>query len=109
MKPANFAAVYCSLYPELAEIARNHGYALAIHGSMAKDFDLTCIPWAEEVGTPEEVIKEITTKYALTCLDEKPKVKNHGRLAWTIGISFGECRIDLSFMPSINNNKSTET
>ncbi|OKN23544.1 hypothetical protein AM343_001586 [Klebsiella variicola] len=34
MKPANFAPVYCALYPALAEIARKHGYAMAIHGTM---------------------------------------------------------------------------
>lgn len=44
MKPANNAPVYACMYQELAEICRAHGYALAIHGSMARDFDLIAIP-----------------------------------------------------------------
>lgn len=38
MKPANNAPVYCAIYPGLAEIARNFGYALTVHGSLARDF-----------------------------------------------------------------------
>ena len=49
MKPANRAAVYAAaLYPDLAEIAREHGYALAVHGSLARDFDLIAVPWREK-------------------------------------------------------------
>lgn len=66
MKPANFAPVYCALYPALAEIARKHGYAMAIHGTMARDFDLICIPWVETPSKPEEVVAEITKTYATT-------------------------------------------
>lgn len=64
MKPANLAPVYCALYPALAEIARKHGYAMAIHGTMARDFDLICIPWVETPSKPEEVVSEITATYA---------------------------------------------
>jgi hypothetical protein len=30
MRDPNYAPVYCALYPELAEIAREHGYAMSI-------------------------------------------------------------------------------
>lgn len=98
MKPANFASVYCCLYPELAEIARLHGYALAIHGSMARDFDLICIPWVDHPSSPEVVVKAITDTYAIEKFGDLVPMK-HGRLAQTLTIKFGEAAIDLSFMP----------
>jgi hypothetical protein len=100
MKPANFAPVYAALYPKLAEITREHGYALAIHGSMARDFDLACLPWADTVSSPDAVVEAITSDLALWCSSDLWTVKNHGRIARTIHIEFGQCAIDLSFMPS---------
>ena len=100
MKPANFAPVYCAIYPGLAEIARKHGYALAIHGSLARDADLICIPWVDAPSDPVAVISEMTTTYAIRQIGE-PEAKKHGRVAYTISIAFGECALDLSFMPLV--------
>lgn len=102
MKPANYSPVYCALYPGLAEITREHGYALAIHGSLARDFDLICIPWREDVSDPETVVNAITKKYAIKRVGGPPTQKVHGRLAYTISVGWGECAIDLSFMPTSN-------
>lgn len=102
MKPANFAPVYACLYPELAQIARSHGYALAVHGTMGRDFDLVCIPWSLVVSSPQQVVNDFITKYALTQIGQ-PKYKNHGRLVYTLSVKFGECFIDLSFTPKIDN------
>ena len=98
MKPANNAPIYIGAYKELAEIARSHGYAMAVHGSVARDFDLVCIPWVEEAADPQTVVDEITTKFAFKETD-KPARREHGRLVYTLSISFGDCFIDLSFMP----------
>ena len=98
MKPANMAPMYVFLYPALAEIAREHGYALAIHGSIGKDFDLVAVPWAETVRAPEEVIEAIVKRYAVASV-KGPAKMNHGRLCWTIAITIsGECYLDLSFV-----------
>lgn len=102
MKDANFAPMYCCVYPELAEIARKHGYAMAVHGSLARDFDLICIPWVESPNGPSAVVKEITTTFAMKTVG-RPDTTWHGRERWTISFSFGECFIDLSFMPRVNN------
>ncbi|MEC4056089.1 hypothetical protein VSO76_07550 [Klebsiella pneumoniae] len=102
MKPANLAPVYCALYPELAEIARKHGYAMAIHGTMARDFDLICIPWVDKPSTPEEVVEEITSTFATTDITN-PGYKPHGRLAYSVCFGFGEFFADLSFMPVIED------
>lgn len=99
MKPANFAPWYAALYPQFAEIARTHGYALAVHGSMARDFDVVAIPWREDISTPREVIDDILSQFAVDEVGE-PTAKNHGRMAYTLSIGFGECFADLSFMPA---------
>lgn len=99
MKSANFAPWYTALYPQFAEITRKHGYALAVHGSMARDFDVVAIPWREDVSTPREVIDDILAEFAVDEIGE-PTEKNHGRIAYTLSIGFGECFADLSFMPA---------
>lgn len=41
MQAANHAPIYAAcLYPELAESFRTKGWALAVHGSLARDFEL---------------------------------------------------------------------
>ncbi len=96
MKPAGYSPVYAALYPEMAEISRKHGYALAIHGSMNRDFDVIAVPWRETISTDQELIDELVSTFAMTVVGE-PTVKHHGRIAHTLSIGFGECFVDLSF------------
>lgn len=98
MKDPTYGPVYACLYPELAKIARSHGYALAVHGTVSRDFDLICIPWIEKPSEPEEVIKEILNKFYFKTIGE-PEYKLHNRLVYTVALKFGECFLDLSFMP----------
>lgn len=106
VKP-NYAPIYAAaLYPELAKIFVKHGYALAVHGSLARDMDLIAVPWAEKVSEPEAVIQEITSHFDIRVVDvpgriDRVELKNHGRIAYTVSIGHGECAIDLSFMPSL--------
>ena len=97
MKDASYAPVYCALYPELAEIARQYGYALAVHGSLQRDFDLVCIPWVEDVAPPADVVKAMTEKFTFHVVGD-PTEKPHGRIAWTLSVGFGRCAVDLSFV-----------
>lgn len=98
MKPANYAPVYCALYPALAEVTREFGYALAVHGSLGRDMDLVCIPWATDAGAPGVVVGAITERFAIKQVGE-PDTREHGRLVYTVSVAFGECFLDLSFMP----------
>lgn len=100
MKPANFAPAYVGMYPELAEVARDHGYAMAVHGSLARDFDLICVPWVEKPSDPDKVVSELEKRFALrrACA---PEVRDHGREVYSLIVSFGECFLDLSFTPRI--------
>lgn len=108
--PPNYAPVYCAMYPELAAIAREHGYALAIHGSMARDFDLVAVPWIADPAEPRVVIEAMCKRYAIRLLprdvhDEttlyEPEIREHGREVYTISVAWGHCSIDLSFMPRV--------
>lgn len=102
MKSPCFAPAYCALYPGLAEITRRHGWALCIHGTLARDMDLTCIPWITSPSDPEEVLREITTHFALRLTENIPTQKEHGRLSYGLsGEDIGGFFIDLSFMPRI--------
>jgi hypothetical protein len=98
MKGANFAPVYAAMYPALAEIARSHGYALAVHGSMARDFDVICIPWVEAPSDPADVVAAMCSEFALSLIGE-PVTRQHSRLIFTLSVEFGDCFLDLSFMP----------
>lgn len=95
----SYAPVYAAaLYPELAVVFREHGYALAAHGSLRRDFDLVAIPWVKLPSEPEVVVQQITTDWAIKQIGE-PTTTLHGRRIWTLSIGHGSCSIDLSFMP----------
>lgn len=99
LKP-NFGPVYAAaMYPGLAAIFQRHGYALACHGSLARDFDLIAVPWTPAVAPIETVLKAVTTEYAVHVVGE-PAQKLHGRVAYSISCGFGHCLIDLSFLPA---------
>lgn len=95
IKP-NFGPVYCAMYPELAKIAQSHGYALAIHGSMGRDFDLIAVQWVDIPAEPQKVVDAFCERYAIREVD-KPTTRQ-GRLIYTISIAWGQCAIDLSFI-----------
>lgn len=123
MQPANRAPFFMCLYPGLCDVARDCGYALAIHGSCVTDFDLVAIPWIESAvgaqelkcrlmrhilatgfadmlrrdGLPEEHIAKIMARQEPGTRDEGTP-KPHGRLAWNLYLYAGT-KIDLSVMP----------
>lgn len=97
--PPNYGPTYAAaMYPELCVIARKYGYALAVHGSLARDLDLVAIPWVEDAGEPQQIIDEVLAKWAVTLVGEVGR-KPHGRTAYTLSCGWGHCAIDLQFMP----------
>jgi hypothetical protein len=90
------AAAYVALYPMLNQIARRHGYALAVHGSLHKDFDLIAVPWIEEASDALTLIRafkkatrtvtqhEKTDKLLKDC---RPTQKPHGRIAYSLHVT----------------------
>lgn len=97
IKP-NYSPVYAAaMYPALARLFIDNGYALAIHGSLARDFDLVAVKWTTNAISPTAIIKKMTQKFAIEQIG-KPEKKVHGRIAYTFGVGFGECALDLSFI-----------
>jgi hypothetical protein len=105
------AAAYVALYPMLQQIAKRHGYALAVHGSLHRDFDLVAIPWVEEASEPLALIRAFKkATRAVThhedfdhlVKDCKPNQKPHGRIAYSLHFTnsgmYGGY-IDISVMP----------
>jgi hypothetical protein len=104
IKP-NYGPVYsAALYPELCKIFQKHGYALAVHGSLARDFDLIAVPWTDDVSPIETVFGDIEKTFAIKCFRDG-SLKKHGRMCYTLAIGFGECAVDLSFMPVLTNKE----
>lgn len=99
---------YCDiLLPALREVARQCGYAIAIHGSLERDIDLVAIPWRELEMTPERLIERlygvVQAVLGPVTLDDAVE-KPHGRKALTMRFC-GHHYIDLSVMPPIRNKE----
>lgn len=118
MKPIAFAPAYLWLIPLMTEIAREHGYALAVHGSINRDLDLIAVPWVEEVKPATELVEALREcvcgnirSYVRgaggndVCVN--PENKPHGRVAWSIHMQYPHLYIDLSVMPV--QQKGSET
>lgn len=91
-------------------VAREHGYAVVVHGSLARDIDLIAVPWVKECSSPKavaEAIREVAAKilgYA-TETDHDAKMegdalKYHGRRCFSYYLPGPEgIYIDLSVVP----------
>lgn len=105
---SGFPAAYIGLYDTLREIATSNGYALAIHGSLAKDMDLIAAPWTDEAIEPAKLVGLFVKRLGLvwdegiTVLSPDNEIckgiKPHGRLAWNIMLG-SSAYIDVSIMP----------
>lgn len=114
MKAPSPAPAYLGLFVPLCEIARAHGYALAPHGTMARDFDLIAVPWTED-ATDARTLVDAIAKHVGTALGlmvhgdgsplSEPSRRPHGRLAWAIPLhvqdASGSTMLDVSVMPRV--------
>ena len=112
------ALYYLQLLPDIRDAAKRHGYAVGVHGSMTRDFDLIAAPWVENPSPPDVLVEAIRaavhgtitpdgTKGGRWCKEagkfveaiiRQPEPKPHGRLAWSIQIG-GGAYLDVSVMP----------
>jgi hypothetical protein len=85
----------------MRDVARAHGYALAIHGSLTRDFDLVAVPWTPEASDADTLVAAICADNQLLVTVPDKGDKPHGRRCWTLqGISgLGHGWVDLSVMP----------
>jgi hypothetical protein len=110
MKPRDEWACYWArhqfarLAPPMQERARELGYALIWHGSLARDIDFVAVPWTEEavpddvlVAALVETMKQHNDGEAELRDESPPTDKPHGRRAWNIYVR--ETYFDVSVMP----------
>ncbi|HXF23294.1 MAG TPA: hypothetical protein VN602_02180 [Gemmatimonadaceae bacterium] len=94
------ALAYIAAYPLLRRIARECGYALALHGSLARDFDLIAVPWTHDAVTPEALVEAICHQSDLRVTVPNKGDRPHGRGSWALqGLTVRNSWVDLSVMP----------
>lgn len=89
-------------------IARDHGYAVGVHGSLRenRDIDLIAAPWVKNAKAPRTLMRAISHQLPylarVKAHDHDPP-KPHGRLGyvWIITCRHAGCPryVDLSVMP----------
>jgi hypothetical protein len=90
-------------------VAREHGYAVGLHGSLRsnRDIDLIACPWTSRARAMSSLVKAVL---ALPYLTPNPNMKlpvrkAHGRRGWALLIKWrkDDCPayIDLSVMPRV--------
>lgn len=125
MKPPVCAPIFACMYPGLCDVARRHGYALAIHGTLIADLDLIAVPWVES-ASDAVTLKDALMKHLGACGYEDllrrsglkgeqveavmqrkeardasgAEVKPHGRVAWNLYLDAGG-KVDLSVLPRV--------
>lgn len=109
LRSTTYALAYSSVLPQFRAIAREHGYALGVHGSMATDLDLIACPWTHEATEPEVLIEalrvavngHLSDRQGLT--ERSPARRAHGRRAWAIYLheDAGGPYLDVSVMPRL--------
>lgn len=106
--PPHDGRSYRDLLPALRAAARRCGYALAVHGSEMRDFDVIAAPWVVEAVPPAELAEAMRESIGGFFLEgvvdgrdfSAPAQRPHGRQAWSIRLGGrGDRYIDLSVMP----------
>jgi len=82
---------YQELIEPLKEVARSHGYALAVHGSMTRDFDLIAVPWSLNCSDRNTLARDLQSKACGFFMDKYSWEKKPGLRFATM---FPVCFID---------------
>jgi len=114
------AAAYCAIYPMLLQIAKDHGYALCVHGSLHRDFDLVAVPWVTEASEALDLIQAIKEsicavfhheEYDHLTPDGRPTEKPHGRVSYSLHLTNHGMHggyLDISVMPKTEGDRLGE-
>jgi len=97
---------YVHFYTILVPVAREHGYALALHGTVQRDLDMIAVPWVEKPSTHQELLEafcdELGIKAVFRIKDHHRSFKLHGRVAYNIVVMDGAW-LDISIMPTVDD------
>jgi len=119
---AQWKFAYCA--PAMKERARGLGYALLVHGSLARDIDMVAVPWTDDAVSLDVLVRALThvcrehndgVAYGRTAEGERTEDpdmfrrthKPHGRVAVSIHLGGGAPHehmdhgtyVDLSILP----------
>lgn len=78
------AEVYSALWPDLKRLARSHGWAACLHGSLITDMDIVLLPWEANAAPLGEVVKAWSGLVGMRVskLHQRP----HGRVSFTVAL-----------------------
>lgn len=97
------AYFYASCLGRVRAIAKEHGYAACLHGSMERDLDLVMVPWTEGATDAETLIDAMRKTFSIFEQQEErrePTLKPHGRRGWVVMLG-GHAYMDISVMPRL--------
>jgi len=98
-------AILDQILDDLKDVAKEKGYALAVHGSLKKDIDLVAIPWVNYPVNQDDLANALLQKlndiFGAACFAGDVGLKPHGRKAYTIVTKGANVYFDLSVVPSL--------
>ena len=98
--------MYVTYFGIIQQLAQEHGYALCVHGSIVRDFDLIAVPFDDVVKPHLELLdaikKVIVIEKNSKEVFDKVGYEPHGRICYTIECGGGGY-FDISFTPSIQD------
>lgn len=101
-------AMYVAYFGIIQELANKHGYALCVHGSVTRDFDLIAVPFDEEIRPHHDLLSDIRKTVGLDQVSDKifdiVGHEPHGRTCYTIECGGGGY-FDISFTPTMKEAK----
>ena len=84
------AAFYAAMWDDIRQCAMDHGWAVALHGSLNSDLDIMAMPWAEQACGFENLVCKIAGLFSGNSMSETYTVtyneKPHGRVVATVPI-----------------------
>jgi len=111
-RPLTVREVFEQHIERLRQVAREHGYALAVHGSLERDIDLLAAPWVEEASDADTLaiaLRDAVHGAFGTTLEGDPQpegLRPHGRRSWAfITPESTHTYFDLSVMPRSSDVK----
>ena len=97
------AALYATIWEDIRNAAMDCGWAVALHGSLARDMDIMAMPWVENSTDADTMIQTIVERcfgenmLSKHCTKCHKNIKLHNRVCYTIPI-WAEHYLDISII-----------
>jgi hypothetical protein len=95
--PEELEKFYISILPKLRKVARKHGYAIGLHGSLRRDMDLIAVAWTDNFSSKDVLAKALQkSACGLETSTLSWEIKPNGRKAISLPICWSELRLPSS-------------